>query len=51
MGRSVEIYFQDLSKEKQDEILELLGENGNYDVFPIATINEPEDSDEEQGGD
>lgn len=34
----VEIYWGDLTKEKQEEILELLGENGNYDVFPIATI-------------
>lgn len=34
----VEIYWDDLIKEKQEEILKLLGENGNYDVFPIATI-------------
>lgn len=36
---SIEIYWDDLTKEKQNEILEALnGENGNYDVFPIATI-------------
>ena len=34
----VEIYWQDLTKEKQAELLAVLGENGNYDVFPIATI-------------
>ena len=34
----IEIFWNDLTKEKQNEILETLGENGNYDVFPIATI-------------
>ena len=34
----IEIYWDDLTKEKQDEILEALGNNGNYDVFPIAQI-------------
>jgi len=24
--------------EKQQELLNALGDNGNYDVFPIATI-------------
>lgn len=36
---SIEIFWQDLTKAKQSEILRALGENGNYDVFPIATIN------------
>jgi len=43
----IEIYFQDLTEEKQKEILEELGENGNYDVFPIATIDFETDSSEE----
>lgn len=34
----IEIYFNDLTKEKQKEIIEVLGDNGNYDIFPIATI-------------
>lgn len=35
----IEIYWDDLTKAKQDEIFEALGgENGNYDVFPIATL-------------
>lgn len=34
----IEIYFNDLTKEKQTEIIAALGENGNYDIFPIATI-------------
>ena len=36
--KTIEIYLQDLTPEKQAEILETLGDNGNYDVFPIATI-------------
>lgn len=36
--KTIEIYFDDLTEEKQKEILNKLGDNGNYDVFPIATI-------------
>lgn len=35
---TIEIYFQDLSEEKQSEILEAWGDNGNYDVVPIAEL-------------
>ena len=38
----IEIYWSDLTIEKQEEILEAFGENGHFDVFPIATIPEPE---------
>ena len=38
MGNEIEIYFGDLTPEKQQEILDALGDNGNYDVFPLATI-------------
>lgn len=34
----IEIYFNDLTEEKQQEIIELLDGNGNYDVFPLAQI-------------
>ena len=34
----IEIYWDDLKPEKQREILSCLGENGNYDLIPIATI-------------
>ena len=35
----IEIYWNDLTPEKQQEIFEALGgENGNYDVFPIVTL-------------
>ena len=34
----IEIYWQDLTLSKQREILQMFGENGNWDVFPIATL-------------
>ena len=34
-----EIYWGNLNKETQKELLELMGDNGNYDVVPIATIS------------
>ena len=40
---SIEIYWQDLTPAKQREILQAFGENGNYDVFPIATLDVPEE--------
>ena len=40
---SIEIYWQDLTPAKQREILQAFGENGNYDVFPIATLEVPEE--------
>ena len=37
--KTVEIYWNDLTPEKQQEILEALGgEDENYDVFPIVTL-------------
>lgn len=33
-----EIYWSNLNKETQKELLELMGDNGNHDVVPIATI-------------
>ena len=36
--RTIEIYWNDLTEEKKKELLNILGDNGNYDVVPIATI-------------
>lgn len=41
--KTIEIYWDDLTESKQNEILETLGDNGNYDVFPIATIETEQD--------
>lgn len=38
MENNIEIFLRDLSRDKQSEILERLGNNGNFDVFPIAVI-------------
>jgi len=47
-AETIPIYWNDLTPEKQKELLEALGENGNYDVFPLAEIPVPkkEDADE-----
>lgn len=44
----IEIFWDDLTTQKQNEILEALGENGNYDVIPIATIYIPEEDDTDE---
>ena len=43
---TIEIYWDDLTSEKQKEIFEALGgENGNYDVFPIVTLEFEDEED------
>lgn len=34
----IEIYWNDLAPEKQAELLDVFGDNNNWDVFPICTI-------------
>lgn len=34
----VQLYWDDLSVEAKERLLELLGENENYDVFPLAEL-------------
>ena len=45
---NIEIFWNDLTKEKQDEIREALNmdanDNGNWDVFPIATLDVEEET-------
>ena len=42
--KEFEIYWGDLTKECQERLSEFLGgENGNYDVFPIATLQLEQD--------
>ena len=36
--KSVKLYWDDLTPEAQQKLLDLMGDNGNYDVHPIATI-------------
>lgn len=52
MSTNIEIYWQDLTPAKQQEILEAFGENCNFDSFPIATIPiDPDGSDNLDCGD
>jgi hypothetical protein len=47
-----EIYLTDLKEDKQEEFIDMFGEDGNYDTFPIATVEiEEEDDFCPQGGD
>jgi len=39
-----EIYWNDLTPDTQQRLREFLGgDNGNYDIFPIATLQIEED--------
>lgn len=41
-----EIYFDDLTKEKQAEFIKVFGNNGNFDVHPIATLRVYDDEEQ-----
>jgi hypothetical protein len=38
-GLWTDIFWDDLSAEARAELITLMGGNGNFDVFPIASIN------------
>lgn len=40
----IEIYWDDLTPAKQAEILDKLGDNGNWDVIPLAVIEVEEEN-------
>lgn len=42
----VQLFWDDLSASAKEELLRMLGDNGNYDVFPIAQLEFEEDEDE-----
>ena len=35
---TIEIYWNDLTEKKQKEIVELIGSDNNWDVFPMVTL-------------
>ena len=43
----IQIFWKDLTAEKQHEIMDTFGDNCNYDVFPIVEI--PIEPEEDQG--
>ncbi|GHU57340.1 hypothetical protein AGMMS49975_22740 [Clostridia bacterium] len=38
-GLWVDLFWDDLSETTQAELLNLMGDNGNFDVYPLASIN------------
>lgn len=43
----VEIYWQDLTEQKQAELLKLFGDNWNWDVIPMCTLEIEEEGQDE----
>ena len=37
-NNNIEIYLSDLNEDAQKKFIEVYGDNGNYDVFPIIEI-------------
>jgi hypothetical protein len=48
MENFIEIYFDDLSETKKEEMLAKLGNNANYDIYPIAVIAVNSEDEEEK---
>ena len=36
--RVISLYWDDLSPSAKERFIEIFGDNGNYDVFPISEI-------------
>ena len=34
----IQLFWDDLSSSAKERLLELLGDNGNYDMFPLAEL-------------
>ena len=34
----IQLFWDDLSSSAKERLLELFGDNGNYDVFPLAEL-------------
>lgn len=37
-GKVIQLFWDDLSSSAKKRLLELLGDNGNYDVFPLTEL-------------
>ena len=42
----IQLFWDDLSSSAKERLLELLGDNGNYDVFPLAELVIENETDE-----
>ena len=45
-GLWADLLWEDLSTKAQKQLLKLMGENGNFDVFPIVSINVSQEEEE-----
>ena len=41
--QEMDIYWDDLTEEARSRLSRMLGDNGNYDCYPLATVRRPED--------
>ena len=42
----IQLFWDDLSSSAKERLLELFGDNGNYDVFPLAELVFENETDE-----
>ena len=42
----IQLFWDDLSSSAKERLLELFGDNGNYDVFPLAELVIENENDE-----
>ena len=42
----IQLFWDDLSSSAKERLLELFGDNGNYDVFPLAELVIENETDE-----
>ena len=42
----IQLFWDDLSSSAKERLLELFGDNGNYDVFPLAELEIENETDE-----
>lgn len=42
---TLRLYFNDLTKERQDKIVEVFGDNCNWDIIPICTLEIEDEKD------
>lgn len=41
---TIELFWKDLTEAKQKELLDIFGDNCNWDVFPIAVLEVDEEA-------
>ena len=41
-----DLFWDDLAAETQTELLNLIGDNGNYDIFPLVSLNISQDDED-----